>query len=301
MSKLAVVAVGSNATRMLIADAAEGLPNERREREETRLFSGLTSSGDIARDAMRRTAEAVYKLREAALSYGAESVDLFATSATRDAKNAAEFAALVQALCGQPLCVISGEEEAALSFLGAAGRGECGVLDIGGGSTELCVGENGVLQAAVSAQMGASRLLKEYRITDAATARLTTARAKSVLENAASALHARRMPSAWRLVGGTGTTLAAMCQRLPRELAEPEGHVLARADVLGWLDNMARMTDEQKRQIVGMPPSRADIMPTGLCVLLAAMETLGLQTVTVTRRGNCDGWLMRKMAATSAV
>ena len=140
----AAIAIGSNSTRLLVAEK-EGneLKHAFRGREETRLFLGLDEENNIAPERLEQTALAVARLAKAAWLRGAQEITLFATSATRDAKNGAALGERIRALCGLSLQVISGEEEARLAFCAVAGQERRLVMDIGGGSTEFTYGENG--------------------------------------------------------------------------------------------------------------------------------------------------------------
>ena len=141
--KVAVIGIGSNSVRMLVAevDGATGV-RLAREREGTRLFAGLDEKTRCLHgEAMAKTVAAVAKMAAQARGMGAEEISLFATSATRDAGNADELAQRLRDEAGLELNVCSGEDEAALSFLGATDGQRCGVIDIGGGSTELVIGQ----------------------------------------------------------------------------------------------------------------------------------------------------------------
>ena len=134
--RAAVIGIGSNSVRMLVAEAADGeIRRISRDRAGTRLFAGLDEAGNLSREAMASSCAAVKRMADSARSQGAEEVHLFATSATRDAANNADFAALLKAETGLTLEICSGDEEAALSFFGATDGGDSGVIDIGGGST----------------------------------------------------------------------------------------------------------------------------------------------------------------------
>ncbi len=140
--RAAVIGIGSNSVRMLVAEAADGeIRRISRDRAGTRLFAGLDEAGNLSREAMASSCAAVKRMAESARSQGAEKVHLFATSATRDAANNADFAALLKAETGLTLEICSGDEEAALSFFGATDGGDSGVIDIGGGSTEIIIGQ----------------------------------------------------------------------------------------------------------------------------------------------------------------
>ena len=156
--RLACIGIGSNAIRLLIAQwSQEGLCVIRRERRGTRLFAGLVD-GALTRQSIRSSVEAVAELAMLARQSGAQEIFVFATSAVRDASNGDEFTRLAQQASGTHIEIISGEEEAVLSYIGASRGGRCGVLDIGGGSTEFTIGEDDRSLGAVSLQMGAVRM-----------------------------------------------------------------------------------------------------------------------------------------------
>ena len=115
---------------------------------------------------MASSCAAVKRMADSARSQGAEKVHLFATSATRDAANNADFAALLKAETGLTLEICSGDEEAALSFFGATDGGDSGVIDIGGGSTEIIIGQGMNIRCSFSCQMGAVRLFQRIPIRD---------------------------------------------------------------------------------------------------------------------------------------
>ena len=132
----AAIAIGSNSTRLLAARKQAGaLTDIFRGREETRLFLGLDEQGNIRPERLEETAQAVARLAALARGRGADSIALFATSASRDAKNSDALARRIYALTGLTLRIISGQEEARLGFLAAAGQARRMVMDIGGVSS----------------------------------------------------------------------------------------------------------------------------------------------------------------------
>ena len=155
----AAIDVGSNSVRLLIARAENGmLTRIGSDRSTTRLLNGV-KDGFLVGDPVEQTAQAVARFVHTAREAGADFIEAFGTSALRDAKNASLFSDRTEALCGIRVKVISGVDEAQLAFAGAAPFGRCGVIDIGGGSTELIVGMDGQMLRAHSAQVGAVRLM----------------------------------------------------------------------------------------------------------------------------------------------
>lgn len=191
----AVIGIGSNSIRMLVADV-DGTTARRvlRDREGTRLFAGLDANRTLSEESMTRTADAAARMASKARALGAGEVRLFATSATRDAANADVFAALLRGKADLELEICSGEEEASLSFLGATDGGYAGVIDIGGGSTEYVVGENERIDCAFSCQMGAVRLFGMQPIRSSADLPAVEQMADNILTEQLAAHPILRMP-----------------------------------------------------------------------------------------------------------
>ena len=289
----AAIAIGSNSTRMLAAEKQEGaLRNILRGREETRLFLGLDADGNIRPERLESTAQAVLRLARMAAEHGAETIDLFATSATRDAKNGDALAERIFALCGLRLRVISGQEEAALAFRAVSAGQRRLVMDIGGGSTEWTVGENNCPQWSVSMQLGASRLLKMGEINSPADAERTLDIVRQIMAPYVEQYRALPPVPAMVGMGGSCTTSAAI--RMGRE-AHDEG-VEGKTVTLAWarqqLHLLSSLTLEQRMRVPGLPPTRAAHMPHGLCILISALELCGFDSLTVSGRTNLDGYLM---------
>ena len=292
---VAVIGIGSNSVRMLLAEVQGGrIRRIRREREGTRLFAGLDEMRRLSAEAMVKTAAAVKAMADSARADGAQQLHLFATSATRDAANQAEFAALLQAQSGLTLEICSGEEEAALSFYGACGEGECGVIDIGGGSTELIAGQGMDVRCAISCQMGAVRLSRTLPLRDHGDLPFVENAAAQILQEQLRTHPALTMPREWRGTGGTFTTLAAIVRGVHwTERTYMHGTVLELADVDRLARVLSDMPMEERRSLPGLQPNRADIIVHGICILLACMRTLGIDRITVSEYGNLDGYLKR--------
>ena len=282
---IGAIAIGSNSTRLLTR-LDSGL--EDRAREDTRLFSGLTEEGLLSDEAMDRTVRAVLRLKKRALQFGAEYMLLIATSATRDAGNSEEFARRLLAGTGLRLRVVSGSKEAELAFSAASCGGNCAVLDIGGGSAELTYGAEGKISRSVSAQEGASRLLREGEITSVKEAERVYARVIGRLRSAYAPVLAMRRPPQLILIGGTATTAAAIHLKTDSHGQELEGTRLTREQVREQLVMISSLSFEERAKVPGLYPSRVHIMPHGLCILLAAMELTGFEELTVSTRNNLD-------------
>lgn len=301
--KTAVIGIGSNSVRMLVAQL-EGDRGRRlyRDRAGTRLFAGLDAQGRLDRAAMETTVNAVAQMAAMARTDGAEEVLLFATSATRDAANKDELADMLRERAQVELIVCSGEEEAQLSFLGATGGGYCGVIDIGGGSTEVVVGDEDALACSFSTQMGAVRLFREMTIASAADVPTVCARARQLLEEKLADYPELTLPERWYGTGGTFTTLASVTRNMPwTERAGMHGTLLTREAVERVARQLADLSVEERREIPGLQPNRADIIVHGVCILMACMERLGIRELRTSEYGNIDGFMKRHYGLTGGL
>ncbi len=285
MNRIAVIVIGSNSTRMLAADACDALSNAVRARAETRLFLGMSKDMLLSAEAIDYTAQSVLQLKLSAEDSDTELIGIYATSAARDAKNSDALSRAIANATGQSLQILSGEEEAAYSFFGAAGNGPCGVIDIGGGSTEVVLGSGKNIQAAHSLQLGASRLLKLQPINCEDDIEKALVIAKSVIHTLPDAIVNHTGIERFCLIGGTGTS----CARVARYT--PEGSFLTREMISNMLHTIAATPREERTRIPGFPAGRIDILPCGMAILLSLFDELKLKRAYVTERVNADGLL----------
>ena len=288
----AAIAIGSNSTRMLCADVRDGVLTDcLRAREETRLFQGLDEQGAIRPERLEATAQAVARLARQARIAGAETLDLLATSASRDARNGGALGDRIFALCGLRLRIISGEEEAALAFRAVSQGQRRLVMDIGGGSTEWTLGQDNRPEWAVSMQLGASRLLKMCPIASPEDARRALAIAREIMVPQAEKLRALAPAPCLIGLGGSCTTSAAMSMGMEAHGEQVEGYIVTRETARAQLDLLSRLTPEQRGNVPGLPPARVHHMPHGLCIMLAALDACGFDRLTVSGKTNLDGYL----------
>lgn len=290
MARLGIIDVGSNSHRLLAVEMVDGRVTElTRGKITTRMLSGL-KNGAFTPEAIRKNLDAIAELKAIGEGVGATRFLAFATSAMRDASN--RQAVIDEAAkLGVEMRVLSGEQEAELAYAGVGRAGRVGVLDIGGGSTEMLTGADGRVRGGGSAQMGAVRLTE--RFPQGAAREALIAAAKDVLRPVYES--AAKIPvEAWVGVGGTVTTLAAMdLQMTEYDAARIQDHPVARADVSDWLDRLLGMTLEQRRQIPGLQPQRADIICAGAAILLAFFELSGVAQVLASDSDNLMGFARR--------
>ncbi|MEG1196120.1 MAG: hypothetical protein RSE58_11110 [Clostridia bacterium] len=293
--RTAVIGIGSNSLRMLVADITNGrLHRLRRYREGLRVFAALDDQGNITQDMIDMACKSVVDFRNEALAQGAEQLCLFATSAVRDARNQQVLISALEKTTGLELDICSGEQEALLSFIGATEGQRTGMIDIGGGSTEIVVGYGKEMLKAVSLQMGAVRLCRKQPINSVATAEEVVKTAESMLlpyQESFLALNAEN----WMGVGGTFTTSAAFVQKIPLERRDSiHGFVLTQKDVRCSMEQLAPMPMEQRLQLPYLQPQRADIVVHGIAILLACMNVLHMEQIVVSEHGNLEGYLKTK-------
>jgi exopolyphosphatase/guanosine-5'-triphosphate,3'-diphosphate pyrophosphatase len=283
--RVAVVDVGTNSTRLLIADVgADGAvePVERRS-AVTRLGQGVERTGLLAPDAIERVLAVLRDYRAAIDAHGAAHAVGVLTSAVRDAANGEDLLAALRDELGIDARTISGDEEARLTYLGATSGAPPGyaaavtlVVDVGGGSTELVVGRGGELLAHASTQVGVVRHGERHLHADPPTADELTA----LRHDAARvfAPHARADVDRAIAVAGTATSCAAMLQRLePYDPARVEGFALRRDALDALLATTAAMPERARRAIPGLHPDRAPTIVAGIAILLEAMAAFGVE------------------------
>lgn len=225
---------------------------------------------------------------------GAEQIHLFATSAVRDAANQAAFSQALLEATGLSLEICSGALEAKLSFLGATDGESSGLIDIGGGSTEIVVGRGMEIQRAVSLQMGAVRLYRCHPIQSVEEAHAAVRIARELIAPERPAFAAIR-PPVWVGVGGTFTTTAALVQEIPwNQRSLIHGFSLTQERVLAAMETLAPMPMEKRLALPSLQPQRADIVVHGIAILLACMQELDLPAITVSEYGNLEGYLKVK-------
>lgn len=296
--RAAVIGIGSNSVRSLLADVS-GADFSRlwRDREGTRLFAGLDAEGNLDRDSMDKTVSAVRRMTSEVRQKGAEELAIFATSAARDAANGQKFMAMVEQVTGVPLRIITGEEEAELSFLGAsaaASANRCGMIDIGGGSTEIAIGTPEGIECAFSCQMGAVRLYRRLRLERKEDMKPVEVAAAEILDERLRDFPGLDLPETWVGTGGTFTTLAAMALSQPwTDRTHVHGTAVTVTEIRDIGEQLAGMKVEERVKLPGLQPSRADIVVHGICILLGVMERLGMERIIVSEWGNLDGYFRK--------
>ena len=291
--RIAVVDIGTNSTRLLLADvAADGSITELARRSEvTRLGVGVDSSGVLSEEAMARVFATLddYSAMIEQLG-GADKRRAVLTSATRDAANGGEFTRQVAERYQLDARAIPGEQEAQLSFLGAtSGRdpddgSQIVVVDIGGGSTELIIGHGRTVGFHVSTQLGVVRQSERHIVHDPpTTAEIDELNAEIDEVLAAGVPQAEREHVTTIIaVAGTATSMAAIDLELePYDPEAVHGYRVSLERCREIAARMASMPEAERREVAGLHPDRAPTILAGTQILVRVIEAFGLDEVEV--------------------
>ena len=287
--RIAVVDLGTNSTRLLVADVRDGAVEELERRTNvTRLGQGVDATGRLADDAMERVYDTLAGYREIIDRLGAREVVAIATSAVRDAENGSDFREALRERFGIDARTISGDEEARLTFRGATaarpvGEGPTLVLDIGGGSTEFVIGTPGAdPDFHVSATLGSVRQTERHLTDDPPPPAQMAELAREVgwiIEDAVPERH-RRSVDTGIAVAGTATSLAAIDQALdPYDPARVHGYELALGACERMLALLAALPIAERREVTGLNPDRAPTIVAGAVILIETMRAFGLDAM----------------------
>ena len=301
MTRVAAIDLGSNSTRLLVADVegargAAALTVVDRRMRITRLGQGVDATRRLHPDAIARNLAVLREYKEIISGFAVERTNAAATSAARDATNRDDFFGPVSEILGVAPELLSGEEEAALSFLGAtrdiAEPAPFLVVDVGGGSTELVIGTDAP-EACASIDVGCVRLTEALLHSDPPTAEELSAAVilvRDLLNDVARDLPGAT--SARTLVGlaGTVTTMATIEQGLLSYSRDAVHHFrLTRAASEDIFRTLALESTDQRRHNPGLEPERADVIVGGVIVVVGVMRHFGFAEMLVSESDILDG------------
>ena len=291
--RLGCIGIGSNAIRLLVASWKDGqLCDVRRERRGTRLFAGLIG-GRLTEESIQSSVNAVDELAQCARGDGAQEIFVFATSAVRDAANGRAFTDRCEAACGARVEIVSGEEEAVLSYIGASDGGVCGMIDIGGGSTELVAYDGGRISSGCSLPMGSLSLYTRYvagLFPTREERRAIREQVEAELERARTAkVRCRHLTG----VGGTIRAAAKLCNDLAG--TDPDNRIIPAGELQTLYKGLKKGDRDTLRQILRSAPDRVHTILPGLIILNAVMKSYGVETVSVSACGVREGYLMNRV------
>ncbi len=307
--RIAAIDVGSNSIRQIIADVrADGTIDVVDEmKAHPRLGKGLDASGALSTESMDAAIEALQRMATLAKQFDAQRIEAVATSAVREAENSEFFLAKVKQATGLKLRVLQGEDEARLTFRSALahfdlGAGRSVITDIGGGSLELALAAEGVVDRLTSLPLGAMRLTERF-LQDPKPRALDRLR-KYVRKRIKPIISSRDWRGA-RVIGsgGTFTNLAGVYLTRQGTFAAKSVHgtVIPREDVEHILDWLSEMSIEERRSTPGLNADRADIIVAGVAVIAEVLARTDARGVEVSRYGIREGLLLEAARVTPVV
>ena len=291
IERIAAIDVGSNTVLLLIAegDPTAGLTIIAEAEDQPRLGAGLSATGRLSQAAIARALETLARMRELCRAHGVSRIGAVATAAVRDAENGEEFVQLVRAQ-GIPLKAISPETEAALSYRSAAhhfpGAERTLVADIGGGSLELIGASGGRIRLSRSLPLGAVRL------TELA---LSLSSLRDQIRRALDQSVPRREWAGSVVIGSGGTfaNLAAMALAQRGVSGQPvHGVEMSAKEIENLLARLSALSPEERRQMPGLRPERADIIVAGVAVAAELLDQVNASSVKVNGYGLREGLLL---------
>jgi exopolyphosphatase/guanosine-5'-triphosphate,3'-diphosphate pyrophosphatase len=281
--RVAAVDLGTNSTRLLVADVEDGRVEEvERRLEITRLGEGVDRRRLLRPTAIARVRNCLVEYRRAAESLGAERILAVATSAVRDAENGEAFLGEIEWSYGFSTRLLGGDEEALLTFRGVAAEREVAegtlVVDIGGGSTELILGGAQGVESHASLDIGCVRLTERFgEDVDACAAHVGSVLPRLDVRQAIG-------------VAGTVTALAALDLGLvDYEPQRVHGHRLSRDGVVRQLERLAALPLEERRRVPGLEPERAPVIVAGAVILREVLDRYGREEIEASERDILDG------------
>ena len=289
---VAVVDIGSNSTRLLIAELDDDRITRElvRHSEVTRLGAGVDADGRLRDDAMARVYATLDGYKAEIDEHGVQTAVAVLTSAVRDSVNGEQFATTVRDRYGLEPHVLSGDQEAELTFMGATSERDAGdrtptlVLDIGGGSTEMIIGSRSEVGFHVSTQAGVVRQTERHLHADPpeqAEMDALVADVHQILEDNVPA-DQRDGVGHGIAVAGTATSLAAIAQHLdPYDPERVHGYVLSADECERILGELAAMTLEERRHVAGLHPDRAPTIVAGVLIFREVLRLFGLWQIEI--------------------
>jgi exopolyphosphatase/guanosine-5'-triphosphate,3'-diphosphate pyrophosphatase len=301
MERVASIDIGTNTILLLIAEIGEGRLSPLLEKETVvRLGEGLQKNRILSEEAMNRGLQTLAQYLEQCQAMEVQKIFAAGTSALREAKNSEDFLRLAKEKLNLSIEVISGEEEAHLSFLAVAkdlkeAKKSVLVVDVGGGSTEFILGKGGWIDQWVSLPLGSVRFTEQFLRSDPVQEEEWD-RVKRTILYLFVKIPRPQEPFSMVAVGGTATTLASVEQGLKEFVPEKIHHFVLKKEALGkQLFLFKSKTSDERKKIPGLPPARADVILAGGTILYLAMENLECPSVLISCHGVRYGLIYKKL------
>ena len=302
--RYAAIDVGTNSVKLHVGELLEdGLWRTVVDRSEmTRLGEGVHETGRVGEEPLRRTVDAIAELAGVARREGAQEIVVVGTAGLRQAANSDEFLESVRERAGVEVEVVSGEEEARLSYLAAAealpmGEGKVGVFETGGGSSQFTFGEGGHVEERFSVDLGAVPVTERFGL-DKAVDEAEVAAARTEIASQLGALEGRPPLDVLAGIGGAITNLAGVQLGLERyEPGRVRGLELEAVEVDRQIELYRTLDAEERRSIRGLQPKRAEVILAGACIVRTVLAELGRDSLTVSDQGLRHGVLLARFSA----
>ncbi|NWF92156.1 MAG: Ppx/GppA family phosphatase [Syntrophaceae bacterium] len=302
MKTVASIDVGTNTILLLVATVEGGRIKPLLEKETiVRLGEGVQKDSVLYQDSMKRGFQTLARYMEHCQSMGVQKIFAVGTSALREARNSEAFIRMVKERLGLSIEIISGEEEARLSFLAVAKdlkemERSTFVIDIGGGSTEFILGRGEQIAHWMSLPLGSVRFTERHLLSDPVREEEWKEMEREIRKLLTRVPHPRG-PFSMVAVGGTATTLASVEQGLEEFIPEKIHHfVLKKESLRNQLHLYRSKTIAQRKTIPGLPPDRADVILAGGAILLMAMEKFGVSSLLISCHGVRYGVLYKNIS-----
>jgi exopolyphosphatase/guanosine-5'-triphosphate,3'-diphosphate pyrophosphatase len=301
MERVASIDIGTNTILLLIAKIEDGKIHPLFDMETVaRLGEGLQKNGILSTEAMERGLQTLAQYLKQCQEMGAEKIYAVGTSALREAKNSEIFLKMSKEKLDLEIEIISGEEEAQLSFLAVTrdlkeGKESILVVDVGGGSTEFTLGKGGQISQWISLPLGSVRFTEEFLLSDPVQEE-EWKRMENEIHQLLLMIPRAQKASTVIAVGGTATTLASVEQGLEEFIPEKIHHFVLQREALEKQVLLYRSkTIAGRKKIPGLPPSRAEVILAGAAILYMAMIKIQCPSVMISCHGVRYGLLYRKL------
>ena len=302
--KIGTIDIGTNSMRLLIGNYINNkIENRKKYVNTTRIGQGVDKEGYITEEAIERNLKALKEFLDICKNEKCDEVYCMGTSALRDSKNGQEFVRRAKELTGIDVDIICGDEESNLGFMGVL-EGTDGnksedilVIDIGGGSTEFIVGNEEGIKFCKSENVGALRMTEKFITTDPISDEEYNSMASFIEETLYDTLNVLKEKKISKLVGigGAITSLSAMNQQLEvYSMEKVHNSIVCKKDLERILQNLKKMTLNDKKTMKGLQPKRADIITAGVKILHIIMEKLEFEEIMISEYDNLEGLMCQK-------
>ena len=300
--RLGAIDIGTNSMRLLVADYIDGkLLNREKFINTTRIGQGVDSQGYISKEAIERNIYALKEFSSLAKSKGCEAIFCIGTSALRDSKNKLDFVNRAKEELNIDVEIISGEEESNLGFVGVLqgleDKKSILAIDIGGGSTEFILGGSEGIEFCKSENVGALRMTEKFLKQDPICEMEFESMENYIMDVINKTLNLLKKQNIQSIVGigGTITSVSAINQKLETySMDKIHQSEICKKDLDNILQNLKNMTLNDKKNLKGLQPKRADIITAGVAILNLIMKNLEKEKIIVSEYDNLEGLLCQK-------